>query len=126
SPPSDEANAEPVRVSSIDRIEDAQILYGSHALPLARWPRGFEALLASAWRTRGYGDFWGHCLVAEGAAEVMVEGEIAPWDIAALQVIVEEAGGALTDDTGARTIEARHCVTSNGTLHAEVLRVLRG
>ena len=124
-----------ITVSAIARIEEAQVLYGSHALALARWlaapageaerpARGFEALLASAWRTRGYGDFWGHCLVAEGSAEVMLEGEIAPWDIAALQVIVEEAGGRLTDASGARTIDAGHSVTSNGALHDDVLRVL--
>ena len=121
-----------IAVSSVARVEEAQVLYGSHRLALARWPSapaggaagGFAALLASAWRTRGYGDFWGHCLVAEGAAEVMLEGEIAPWDIAALQVIVEEAGGRLTDAWGARTIDAGHSVTSNGALHDDVLRVL--
>ena len=115
---------ERVHVSAIARIEDAQVLYGSHRLCLARWPRGFEALLATAWRTRGFGDFWSHCLVAEGSAEVMLEGDISPWDIAALQVIVEEAGGRLTDASGLRTIDAGHSVTSNGALHDEVLRVL--
>ena len=116
--------AERIAVSNIAHVEEAQVLYGSHRLCLARWPRGFEALLARAWRTRGYGDFWGHCLVAEGAAEVMLEGDIRPWDIAALQVIVEEAGGRLTDGSGARTIDAGYSITSNAALHAEVLRVL--
>ena len=116
--------AERIAVSTIARIEEAQVLYGSHRLCLERWPRSFEPLLARAWRTRGYGDFWGHCLVAEGAAEVMLEGAIAPWDIAALQVIVEEAGGRLTDAAGARTIDAGHSVTSNAALHAEVMRAL--
>ena len=65
-------------------------------------------------------------MVAEGAAEVMLEGEIAPWDIAAIVPIVEEAGGRLTDIDGNTTIDAGHCITTNGTLHDEVLRRLRG
>ena len=117
---------ERLAVSTIGSIEEAQVLYGSHRLCLERWPATFEPLIARAWRTRGYGDFWGHCLVAEGAAEVMLEGDIRPWDIAALQVIVEEAGGRLTDAAGARTIDAGHSVTSNAALHAEVLRALGG
>ena len=117
---------ERIAVSTVVTIEEAQLLYGSHRLCIERWPATFEPLLARAWRTRGYGDFWGHCLVAEGAAEVMLEGEISPWDIAALQVIVEEAGGRLTDAAGARTIDAGHSVTSNAVLHAQVLRALGG
>ena len=113
-------------VSTIDTIEEAQVLYGSHHLCLERWPSTFEPLLMRAWRTRGFGDFWSHCLVAEGAAEVMLEGHISPWDIAALQVIVEEAGGHLTDGAGARTIDAGYSITSNAALHTEWLRVLGG
>lgn len=117
---------ERIAVSTVATIEEAQVLYGSHRLCLERWPQTFEPLLARTWRTRGFGDFWGHCLVAEGAAETMLEGEISPWDIAALQVIVEEAGGRLTDASGARTIDAGHSVTSNAAIHETVLRVLRG
>ena len=115
---------ERIAVSSIATIEESQVLYGEHGLCLARWPQGFEPLLASAWRTRGFGDFWSHCLVAEGAAEVMLEGNISPWDIAALQVIVEEAGGHLTDGSGTRTIDAGYSVTSNAALHETLMRVL--
>ena len=122
---------ERIHVSAIASIEEAQVLYGSHKLCLAKWPAtptggGFEALLARAWRTRGFGDFWSHCLVAEGSAEVMLEGDISPWDIAALQVIVEEAGGRLTDASATRTIDAGHSVTSNAVLHDQVMRVLAG
>ncbi|MGE3857547.1 MAG: inositol monophosphatase family protein [Dehalococcoidia bacterium] len=115
---------EPARVSAIGALTEAQVLHGSHRLCLARWGEAFQSLLAGAWRTRGYGDFWGHCLVAEGAAEVMLEGEISPWDIAALQVIVEEAGGRLTDGAGARTIDAGYSVTSNAAIHETLLRAL--
>jgi histidinol-phosphatase len=115
---------ERIAVSSIGTIAEAQILHGSHRLCLARWGEAFAALLAGAWRTRGLGDFWGHCLVAEGAAELMLEGDISPWDIAALQVIVEEAGGRLTDGSGTRTIDAGYSVTSNTAIHETLLRAL--
>ena len=117
---------ERIAVSTIATIEEAQVLYGAHHLCRDRWPSTFEPLLDRAWRTRGFGDFWSHCLVAEGAAEVMLEGHISPWDIAALQVIVEEAGGHLTDGAGTRTIDAGYSITSNAALHAEWLRVLGG
>ncbi len=116
---------ERIHVSTVDRIEAAQVLYGSHRLTEARWPRAFPALLATAWRTRGFGDFWQHCLVAEGAAEVALEGDISPWDIAALQVIVEEAGGHLTDGAGTATIDAGYSITTNAALHDAVLALLR-
>jgi len=114
---------ERIAVSSISTLEQAQVLYGSHRLCVARWGDRFESLL-TAWRTRGYGDFWSHCLVAEGAAEVMLEGDISPWDIAALQVIVEEAGGHLTDGSGTRTIDAGYSITSNAAIHEVVLEAL--
>ena len=124
--PSAAEPGERVRVSERARIADAQVLYGSYALTLSAWGGRADGLLRAAWRTRGLGDFWGHCLVAEGAAEVMLEGEIAPWDIAALVPIVEEAGGRLTNIEGLATIDAGHCITSNGELHEAVLRTLRG
>ena len=120
------ASAERLHVSSVARIKEMHLLYGSPRLAEERWPVGFPALLRRVWRARGFGDFWQHCLVAEGAAEAGLEGEIKPWDIAAVQVIVEEAGGRLTGDDGARSIDVPACVSSNGLVHEEVLRVLRG
>ena len=74
---------------------------------------------------RAPGDFWGFCLVAEGAADVMLEGvDLAPWDIAALIPIVEEAGGRLTDGEGGPARGAGPRVASNGRLHDEVMRRL--
>lgn len=117
---------ERIRVSSRASIADAQVLYGSYRLTTEAWGGRAETLLRRSWRQRGFGDFWGHCLVAEGAAEVMLEGEIAPYDIAALMVIVEEAGGRMTDIDGVARVDAGHCITSNGAVHDEVLRALRG
>ena len=113
-----------IHVSDVATIEKSQLLYGSYELTLDSWP-GTDALFRRAWRTRGLGDFWGHCLVADGSAEAMLEGSISPWDIAGLLVIVEEAGGRLTDNAGTATIDAGHCITTNGALHDAVLRALQ-
>ena len=98
-------------------------MYGSYSLTLNKWPN-VDILLRSAWRTRGFGDFWGHCLVAEGSAEVMLEGEISPWDIAAVSIIIEESGGLLTDDRGNAVITAGHCISTNGLIHQTILESL--
>ena len=117
---------ERLHVSTRATLAEAQVLYGSYTLTLDAWGGRAEALLRGSWRQRGFGDFWQHCLVAEGAAEVSLEGEIKPWDIAAVQVIIEEAGGRLTDIDGVAHIDAGHCIVTNGALHDAVLRTLRG
>ena len=119
-------DGERIHVSEIASLSEAQVFYGSYRQTLDAWDGRTVGLLRDTWRNRSFSDFWGHCLVAEGSAEVMIEAEINPWDIAAMRVIVEEAGGRLTDLDGNATIEAGHCVTSNGLLHEEVLRRLRG
>ncbi|MDQ3914865.1 MAG: histidinol phosphatase [Actinomycetota bacterium] len=86
---------------------------------------GFDELVRRAWRSRGFGDFWGHMLVARGAAHVMVEPDLSVWDVAALQPIVAEAGGRITDLDGNEWTDRGGCVTSNGALHDEVLRLLQ-
>jgi histidinol-phosphatase len=116
----------PVRVSRVGALEDAQLLYGGGRENAASGLMpGFDALLAAAWRERGFGDFWGYALVAEGAAEGMIETGINAWDLAAPMVLVEEAGGRLTDVDGTRRIDAPSCVASNGLLHDELLRRLK-
>ncbi len=113
------------RVSSIGRLADAFFSYSS----LAGWDEqgrldGFLELTRRVWRTRAFGDFWSHVLVAEGAAEMSAEPEVSLWDLAALQVIVEEAGGTFTDLSGQPTPDGGSVVASNGLLHTEVLRLL--
>jgi histidinol-phosphatase len=87
-------------------------------------PPGFMRLVSRVGRTRGFGDFYQHMLVAEGAGEIAIDPVMHPWDIAALQVIVEEAGGRATSLSGERSIHARSLVTSNGPLHDAVLDAL--
>ena len=116
-----------IRVSRIAAIGDAQLLYGSSAEieDSGRAP-GFRPLLRDVWRERGFGDFWGYALVAEGAAEAMVEIGVSTWDLAAPTVVIEEAGGRLTDLAGNRRIDRGEMLASNGTLHEGLLGRLRG
>ncbi|MBV9101048.1 MAG: histidinol-phosphatase [Candidatus Dormibacteraeota bacterium] len=85
----------------------------------------FHALLRSCRVVRGFGDFWSHMLTAEGAIDVGIEVGTQPWDVAAVQVIVEESGGRFSDLHGARRIDTRSAVTSNGVLHEQVLAMMR-
>jgi histidinol-phosphatase len=111
-----------LRVSGVSSVADAQVLYGSgHDIESSGRAPGFRGLLADAWRERGFGDFWGYALVAEGAAEAIVEVDLSPWDAAAPLVIVEEAGGRATDFEGRRAIDTRTFLATNGVLHDEIL-----
>jgi histidinol-phosphatase len=115
-----------IRVSRVTDLEDAQLVYGSSRDNVASGLMpGFDALIASCWRERGFGDFWGYALVAEGAAEAMLETGMSPWDLAAPQILIEEAGGRVTDVHGERRIDAPSFVGSNGHLHEEILGRLR-
>lgn len=116
---------ERIHVSGVSTLAESQVLYGEFKLALDRWPRLVDVLRA-AWRDRGYGDFWAHCLVAEGAAEAMLDPVVTAWDLAALSLIVEEAGGVMTDVQGMPGYDHGYAVTSNGRVHHELLRVLRG
>jgi histidinol-phosphatase len=116
-----------VRVSEVSSLADAQLVYGSRRDTVASGLMpGFDDLVGAAWRDRGFGDFWGYALVAEGAAEAMFETGMHPWDVAAPMVIIEEAGGRVTDVDGARDVHAASFVGSNGALHEEILARLRG
>ena len=116
-----------IHVSGVRDLADAQLLYGSSRdLEVSGRAPGFRTLLGEVWRERGFGDFWGYALVAEGAAEAMVEVDLKAWDAAAPMVLVEEAGGRATDLEGRRAIDSRSFVVSNGVLHEEVLGRLHG
>jgi histidinol-phosphatase len=115
-----------IGVSGVETLADAHLLYGSaQEIADSGAAPGFSALIADVWRDRGFGDFWGYALVAEGAAEAMVEIGPKSWDLAAPLVIVEEAGGRLTDLQGRRTIHSGTVLASNGALHIEILDRLR-
>jgi histidinol-phosphatase len=107
-------NDDRIRVSAVRHIEDAVLSF-----PLEQ---PIPALAASAWHARGYGDFWAHMLVAEGAVDGAVDAVgVKVWDLAAIQPIVEEAGGTFTDREGVARVDGGTAVSSNGFLHAFLL-----
>jgi histidinol-phosphatase len=119
------ATADPIHVSAVSSLADAALSYSS----ITGWEEhgrveGFLDLGRRVWRTRAFGDFWSHVLVAEGAVDISCEPEVSLWDLAALQVVVEEAGGRFTDLGGLARPDGGSVVCSNGLLHEEVLAAL--
>lgn len=120
-------NGQPIRVSEVSALGDAMVLHSA----AEEWMRGpywdgFCSVAAAARRTRGVSDAWGHMLVARGSADVLLEHEpCGPWDWSAVQVIVEEAGGALTTLEGTAPTPGSSLLSSNGPLHASVVSMLR-
>ncbi len=116
-----------IHVSRVAALGDAQVLHGSpRDIEASGRAPGFRSLIADAWRDRGFGDFWGYALLAEGAAEAMIEVDLSAWDVAAPLVLVEEAGGRVTDFAGARLIDSGTLLATNGQMHEELLARLRG
>ncbi|HMA46549.1 MAG TPA: histidinol-phosphatase [Frankiaceae bacterium] len=114
-------------VSGVGALGDAFLSYSSLSGWAERGRRGgFEALAGRVWRTRAFGDFYSHVLVAEGAVDLSCEPAVSHWDLAALQVIVEEAGGRFTDLAGNRGPDGGSVLCSNGPLHEEALALLGG
>ena len=113
-------NGERVGVSAIDAPRGAHVLHGGldrFSSRPRRWQRLAE-IAEEAWRTRGFGEFWMHLLVAGGMAEVAFEDDLSPWDMAALEVIVTEAGGRMTAWDGAPVLASSgSALSTNGALH---------
>ncbi len=110
------------RVSDVSNLEDASLSYSS----IAGWEAGgrleeFMSLTRRCWRSRAFGDFWSHMLVAEGAVDVAAEPALALHDMAALAVIVSEAGGLFTDLNGVPGPTGGNALTTNGRLHDQAL-----
>jgi histidinol-phosphatase len=116
------ANGERCRVSSISRIEDCAISVTS----ARRMPPGWSTLVQRAWSNRGLGDFWQHCLVAEGSLEIACDAVMQVWDYAPVQILVEEAGGRCSDFAGAGPAPLSSFVATNGLLHDEAVALLAG
>ncbi len=122
----DRLSASPRRleVSEVGALEDAQLTVSG----LDGWENKTDVLLRlqqACWRTRGFGDFWGYMLVAEGAADICCEAVVSVWDLAAPSVIVEEAGGRFTDLAGVATPDGGDALASNGLLHEAALEIVR-
>jgi histidinol-phosphatase len=115
-----------LRVSAVRALEDAQLCTsGLDGWDATGGVDGLLSLARSCWRTRGFGDFWIYMLVAEGVAEIGCEAVVSLWDLAAPQVIVEEAGGTFTDFAGVPTAAGGNALATNGLLHADALSLVR-
>lgn len=120
-------NGNPIQAGSAASLDEATTLFGD--------PQAFEddglghfldELVSASWRIRGFGDFWGHMLVARGAAHVMVEPELKVWDTAALIPIVIEAGATITHIDGSPWTDTGSCLTACPKLHTRIVEMAAG
>jgi histidinol-phosphatase len=120
------AAAVPARVSKKDRLRDS-LFVTSEVKTYSQFDRGgaYDRLQSAAWLTRTWGDGYGYLLVATGRAELMVDPKMSIWDCAALQPVIEEAGGKFTDWIGRPTIHSGEAIASNGLVHAEALALMK-
>ena len=111
-----------LQVSAVSRLQDATLCHAS----IESWRQrdrldGFLELSRRCYRDRGYGDFWQHMLVAQGSADIAIEPSVSLWDMAAVKVIVEEAGGRFSDLSGRPDPGGGDAISSNGLLHEQAL-----
>lgn len=114
-----------LEVSHVGELADASLAMSS----LEGWKaRGlqenFIALSERTWRLRGYGDFFGYCLVAEGAVDIAAEPEVSVWDLAALSILVTEAGGTFSSLSGEPGPHGGDAIATNGLLHDAARKVI--
>jgi histidinol-phosphatase len=119
------ADGERIRVSDCAVLEQATLLHADlHLLRRAGIWNSFVRMVDACGRTRGFGDYYGYGLVASGKAEIYLETDLKPWDIAPVKILVEEAGGRLTDFSGRPTIYDGSVLATNGRLHEQALDLL--
>lgn len=116
---------ERISVSGVHDIADAYV----STTHLGTWVEyhsreAYLRLVDACWENRAFGDFWQHCLVAEGAIDLAAEPIVNPWDVAAAQVLVEEAGGTFTDLSGQARYDGGSALSSNAILHDAALDLL--
>ena len=119
------APAQQIHVSAVSELRNASISFSS----LVGWKRknvmeNFIAMLNYSWRMRGYGDFFSYCLMAEGAVDVAAEPEVCLWDLAAIDILVREAGGRFSSLDGRPGPHNGEAVATNRLLHDQVLRAI--
>jgi len=116
----------PLRVSEVRELSASMLLFGGPGVlrKAGYWP-AYERLIERSARQRGYGDYFGYTFVARGQAEAMIDVRLKPWDLAAIKIVVEEAGGRFTDFAGRATIYGDSAIASNGLVHDEVYRLIQ-
>ena len=121
-----DGTAREIHVSSVSDLAEAQVsITHNHGWDELGLTGALVSLQQRARRSRGFGDFWQHMLVAEGALDVAVDAVgVAAYDLAAIAPIVRAAGGTFTDRTGVETYEHDTAISTNGVLHATVIAAL--
>ena len=119
-------NGRPARVSSVSRLDEALFVYTDVGEIAAERPGAWDRLVAATRLQRGFADAYGGFMVATGRADLAVDGNMKPWDCAALMPIVREAGGTFTDWDGTTTISGGNGMSTNGKLLEALVRVLEG
>lgn len=118
-------NGQKSKVSKVKQLKNSYCIYGSlDYIQSQPYKNNFMKIITNCYYSRGYGDCHGHSFVINGRAEIMIDPVVAPYDIAAVQICVEEAGGLLTDLNGNRTIYGGNAIVSNGLVHDEILKAL--
>ncbi|HEY3894546.1 MAG TPA: inositol monophosphatase family protein [Pseudonocardiaceae bacterium] len=117
------------RAIAVSRVGDLADTYIS-TTDLGSWAKHhsrecYLSLVDATWESRAFGDFWQHCLVAEGALDLAAEPIVNPWDVAAAQVLIEQAGGRFTDLDGVARYDGGSALSSNGLVHDDALALLR-
>lgn len=116
-----------IHVSQVAGLADAYLSYNGHTYwDDADRAGALHALIGKTGRNRAFGDFWGYMLVAEGAIDLAGEWGVAPYDLAALDVIVREAGGRFGPLTGGDGIWGGSAIATNGLVHDQAVAVIRG
>lgn len=119
-------NGRPARVSNVSRLEESLVCFSEPANLKKGGKEHFWARLSDSTRIRrGWGDCYGHCLVATGRAEITLDPVVSLWDCAALQPILEEAGGTFTDWDGNPTARAGNAISTNGKVFEPVMELMR-
>jgi len=120
-------NDQQVHVSAVDDLRDAMLIQGGlKDLKVRPCWQPFLRLVDATARQRGFGDALGHSIVISGQAEIALEPEIKPWDVAATKIIVTEAGGRFSDFAGTPSIYTGSAVISNGRVHDAAIKILQG
>jgi histidinol-phosphatase len=113
-----------INVSVVRKLANASFSFSDSVGWEALGPNALTRVTSSVWRSRGYGDFWSHLLVAEGAVDIAIEPELQSYDMAAFIAIVLASGGTVTGANGQDPMLAGNAVTTNGLLHEEVLALI--
>jgi fructose-1,6-bisphosphatase/inositol monophosphatase family enzyme len=118
-------DAGPIRVSAVGSLSEAMVVHGgANVLRETGYWEAFGNLVRESGRQRGYGDYFGYTFIARGQAEAMVDVDLKPWDLAALKIIIEEAGGRFSDFSGRATIYGGTAIASNGLVHERVRSIM--